>query len=1021
MADTSYSKVIFRNRDPESEDIVNSFKYKSVSPIKHRMYSADIAEEDRFRKKKIREDFYIKDLEKDTRPVLVIKKKEVFENLQSPEMSIHPLRDDRFYKITKNTSTIDSMEEQLRNQQLQAKRETIVSKPRNASASPNRDNAAKMFKIQGIEFLPEGFLELDPLLYKDEYMFDNQFNEKRFEEEQRRLKALRRRQYDQRNEQKQREVTIFVVDEQKDKILEYFERWYFKNKRKMDAEEIAHTAELLNSPPELIQNLQDLYLKRAKLMNEETVRQLLKMPYETRKHRLSNVPFTVQKLLLGVDGFNKEERARPSMAQQPKSSRHHKPEPNASKNPSLTESGLNQSSATAEMRNYYDSMINNIIGEIKERNMSNPQNIDQLATQALRPSKAAPKKSTVEEHKDALNAIDPTQFPNTLSARNLGWNMQQEPLYVSLVGKSRDGSRVTKQTLKPSLVNDQYYFHQITDFIDPSGQRAMKMVTRDENGEVVAEHKLDPKLSGIYQSFVSRSNASNEPKTVLRVINNAGQTVAIENHGPAPERSIDGVSFDNAASVNDPTGRKTVVFQKKSHNGELKVFKLRPTLIGDEYYIQMVKELTQGDQTHALLVTRDLNGCYLSEIDLTPHQLAASYVSHVADEFIENDQRSFILVTTNDRGEIVGRQTITPQPTGTIGDHLFEELGEETVGKNGDVQKLAVFAKDDDARFAKALALSIRPKKRLDTIDEENDNEEGVPDSVLPDQSAFNRYYSDLINEVATDIKKAKAGEGREQKSLMNSQVGSESSFKVRKSQQPAPNARDSRLNSKAEGVQPSRLSSRASKSPIRQSKAEPLPKKSADLLHESLLLNSQNLSVKQNWENADKGLRPSLKVQQSFQNLGSAKSKANIQVESVKSTEELRPSQRNPPFKNSNLFGESPNVSKIDNLSKLITHEGSEAEQEGELLDKLSEHNLSQPEVHSFGDRNSKLQAQDPAPRQSSNQQSIRQSQANPSPNRISTRQSQANPSPNQLSTRQSQANHSSNQHSIRQSQANH
>lgn len=39
-----------------------------------------------------------------------------------------------------------------------------------------------IFKLRGIEYLPEGFLELEPLLYKDEFYFKNDYEEKQFKE-----------------------------------------------------------------------------------------------------------------------------------------------------------------------------------------------------------------------------------------------------------------------------------------------------------------------------------------------------------------------------------------------------------------------------------------------------------------------------------------------------------------------------------------------------------------------------------------------------------------------------------------------------------------------------------------------------------------------------------------------------------------------------------------------------------------------------------------------------------------------
>lgn len=42
-----------------------------------------------------------------------------------------------------------------------------------------------------------------------------------------------------------RDVTIFLLDERKDRIIDYLEKWYFKNKRRMNNEEIKYVAELL--------------------------------------------------------------------------------------------------------------------------------------------------------------------------------------------------------------------------------------------------------------------------------------------------------------------------------------------------------------------------------------------------------------------------------------------------------------------------------------------------------------------------------------------------------------------------------------------------------------------------------------------------------------------------------------------------------------------------------------------------------------------------------------------------------
>ena len=91
-----------------------------------------------------------------------------------------------------------------------------------------------LIKIEGQEFLPEGFIELDPLLYKDEYEFGSKEDEKLFELEQRKMKHLRRKQYGQRHDKKQRDVTIYLMDAKQSKVVDFLEQWNGKHKRKLN-------------------------------------------------------------------------------------------------------------------------------------------------------------------------------------------------------------------------------------------------------------------------------------------------------------------------------------------------------------------------------------------------------------------------------------------------------------------------------------------------------------------------------------------------------------------------------------------------------------------------------------------------------------------------------------------------------------------------------------------------------------------------------------------------------------------
>ncbi len=134
------------------------------------------------------------------------------------------------------------------------KKQTVFHPTNLSKTAPVNDQKEEdaIYKVEGVEFLPEGFLELDPVLYVDAYEFENELQKKMFKDNQRKVVQQRRKQYENRWKQKKRDVTIFILDEHKDKVINYLERWYFKHKRKMNEREIVHVSQLLNCDPDMM-------------------------------------------------------------------------------------------------------------------------------------------------------------------------------------------------------------------------------------------------------------------------------------------------------------------------------------------------------------------------------------------------------------------------------------------------------------------------------------------------------------------------------------------------------------------------------------------------------------------------------------------------------------------------------------------------------------------------------------------------------------------------------------------------
>lgn len=62
--------------------------------------------------------------------------------------------------------------------------------------------------------------------------------------------------------QKMRDVTIYLLDERKNAVIEFLENWYFKHKRRMNQDELAYNAELLHCDLKTMIDLQNMFLEK---------------------------------------------------------------------------------------------------------------------------------------------------------------------------------------------------------------------------------------------------------------------------------------------------------------------------------------------------------------------------------------------------------------------------------------------------------------------------------------------------------------------------------------------------------------------------------------------------------------------------------------------------------------------------------------------------------------------------------------------------------------------------------------
>lgn len=137
------------------------------------------------------------------------------------------------------------------------KRETLVHQMNNKrSVRPQ----GSIFKIEGTEFLPEGFIELDPLLIIDEYEFKNDEEKDLFKKEQEKVKALRRKQYMQKDYKKKRDVIIYLLNERINKLHAHLTDFYLNAKRPLTPSEKLVVANTFSCDVDTLNDLEELFL-----------------------------------------------------------------------------------------------------------------------------------------------------------------------------------------------------------------------------------------------------------------------------------------------------------------------------------------------------------------------------------------------------------------------------------------------------------------------------------------------------------------------------------------------------------------------------------------------------------------------------------------------------------------------------------------------------------------------------------------------------------------------------------------
>ena len=671
---------------------------------------------EKHKKKRKREDEYIKSFEDNERPVLLIQQKHVYGGVDTAA----PDEND-YFKVTTKGEPIADIDAEILEQEGFIKRLTV----KHGHQAQEPDDPGNVYKIEGIEFLPEGFIELDPLLYMDEYTFDNVVFEHFFAEDQKKTKEIRRKQYEQRHQNKMRDVTIYVVDKNRDLMLDFLDEWYFRNKRRMNEEEIEENAAKLNVDPVKLKRLQDLLLEKKRITNTNKLNNYLKkrnsnaIPNSLRKYfvksnRQNKAPMLEKtkspydKKYLNKYGMKKLKKPFSKRIYVPGEQREEIKQPGFVK-----DEGVNSKTAPVEFVKYNQP-------DEKQSERSVRQLKDEIAKKSFKKVERPP-----EDIKELKNYF--SKEINNIFDKIKGYKEEEE--------KSKSESEKEEEK-------------------EQSEEEEIK--SESDKKEELKDH-IEEQIQNLDQEDVGRTK----------------KTLSLSRFIPLEDYQRINEEQQNMGEIK----RNTIVMS--SNNGECVVYqKLRPTLIMNKYYFLTIEELIdQEGNRRVSLITKNENGDLLFEREIPDELVTEYYESLIRMEDVDEDdedeedfeedkdkqKRRITLVVNNNKGEEILNKEIEIVRFTEIGDKHYNEIIRNCDLENEIKTSVTVVPVEEEYRrtitmkplliggeyYQQVIEEIIKDDRTTQTtIKIKKENGKTLAEDSLELDEMSTAYYTEIINDV---------------------------------------------------------------------------------------------------------------------------------------------------------------------------------------------------------------------------------------------------------------------------------
>ena len=311
---------------------------------------------------------------------------------------------------------------------------------------------------------------------------------------------------------------------------------------------------------------------------------------------------------------------------------------------------------------------------------------------------------------------------------------------ISVIQKSKGSVKINK--LRPTFIGHRLYSFYFMEKTDDNGNVRLTFVCKNKEEETVFEQNVDPKFSSPkYDVKVEDSEPiKNKRVATITVLDNKEKVILQKKMKTDSPIDLKEWNIDDFYNIFDDEGNiESTLSIKKKKNTILRSHSLRPTLIGSEYFTQIVNEIIEDDLKKVSIITKKENGDVVSIKNVNNSFIGSHYKNSVINRISKNGERVFILDTLNDKGQNVLSQVCKPSFVNLdITGNIVDEVLEEILDAEGNISFSVI-----DRRKTGEYLISQEFMLKEDVPEVVEEEVEEVKESVPPIDK--NKYFSNLI------------------------------------------------------------------------------------------------------------------------------------------------------------------------------------------------------------------------------------------------------------------------------------